>query len=75
MSVPATPTDPDEVQVNAPDPSVDNTAPAVPPDICRFATAPKVTFAVVVKLTIPVALLTVNPDKEPTDVMFGCALV
>jgi len=47
----------------------------VPPDICKFATEPKVTLADVVKLTIPVALLTVNPVNEPTEVIFGCAAV
>ena len=62
-------------QANVPDPLVFNTYPSVPPDICKLLTAPRVTFAVVVKSTTPVALLTVNPDKEPTDVMFGCAFV
>ena len=47
----------------------------MPPDICKFATAPKVTFADVVKLIIPVALLTVSPVNEPTEVIFGCAAV
>ena len=45
----------------------------MPPEICRLATAPNVTLAVVVKLTIPVALLTVNPVNEPSEVIFGCA--
>jgi len=58
-----------------PNPSVFKLYPAVPPDICKFATAPKVTFADVVKLTIPVALLTVSPVNDPTEVIFGCALV
>jgi len=47
----------------------------VPPDICKFPTAPKVTFADVVKLTMPVALLIVSPVNEPTEVIFGCAAV
>jgi len=34
-----------------------------------------VTLADVVKLTIPVALLTVRPVNDPTEVIFGCALV
>ena len=33
------------------------------------------TLADVVKLTIPVALLTVSPVNDPTEVMFGCAAV
>ena len=47
----------------------------MPPDICKFATAPKVTFADVVKLTIPVALLIVSPVNDPVLVIFGCAAV
>ena len=58
-----------------PNPSVFKLYPAVPPDICKFATAPKVTFPDVVKSTIPVALLTVSPVNDPTEVIFGCALV
>ena len=60
-----------EAQVNVPEPSVVRTCPFVPPVMCRFATAPNVTLAVVVKLTIPVALLTVNPLKLPTLVILG----
>ena len=43
--------------------------------ILRLATAPNDTLAVVVKFTIPVALDTVSPVNEPSDVTFGCAAV
>ena len=43
--------------------------------MCKLPTAPSVTLAVVVKSTIPVALLTVSPVNEPTEVIFGCAFV
>ena len=43
--------------------------------ILRLATAPSETLAVVVKLTTPVALDTVRPVSEPSEVTFGCAAV
>ena len=43
--------------------------------IFRFDTAPNDTLAVVVKLTTPVALLTVKPVSDPSEVTFGCAAV
>jgi hypothetical protein len=55
--------------------------PPPPPPVCATQerlpepTAPNVTLAVVVKSTIPVALLIVKPVKLPTDVIFGCAFV
>ena len=64
-----------DIQLKVPDPSVLSTYPLVPPDICKFPTAPKVTFADVVKLTIPVALLTIRPVNDQVLVIFGCAAV
>ena len=58
-----------------PAPSVLRTYPLVPPVILRFDTAPNETLAVVVKFTTPVALLTVRPVNDPSDVIFGCAAV
>ena len=50
-------------QLKLPEPSVCNTYAFVPPDICRFATAPNVTLDVFAKFTIP---LLVNPVNVPT---------
>ena len=58
-------------QLKLPAPSVDNICPIVPPAMCKLETLPNVTFAVLLKLTIPVALLTVYPVKLPMLVIFG----
>ena len=64
---------PTAIQLSVPEPSVLNTYPLVPPEICRFATAPNVTLAVVAKLTIADALFTVKPVNDPSEVIFGWA--
>ena len=70
LLIEAPPPPPDcATQLSVPDPSVLKTYPPVPPEICKLATAPNVTLAVVVKLTTPVALLTVKPVRLPTLVI------
>jgi hypothetical protein len=73
--VPVAPVGPEPAapQLKLPVPSVINRYPLVPPVICKLLILPNDTLAVFAKLTMPPALLTVNPVKLPNEVTFGCA--
>jgi len=75
ITLPTTPAAAADAQDKLPDPFVVNRYPDVPPEICKLLIFPKLILAVLEKSTIPVVLLMVNPVKEPTLVILGCALV